>query len=426
MGNSKNKKKRRSRNLKKSNRAVLPTLRVLKEEYFSNNLRECPKCGITLTVSKELPELRYCPACSLFFLDSGIRTKSSDLFSGLSVIKELSDIATLFSERIPGIVSAIVPDIEEGILAVLRHLHRPESNDFTQAIREEKELKEYEISLYVNNTGFDRSKVVTVVNALRKALNKAEIDAGTRSYGTTSYILNFSCTPTEAKIGEKIRLQWDLVSDKNLSYLLRSKKDSSKINSTGSKWVTVYDTQEEFTVEVRYKQHRLIDSKSIRVKVVPPPTINSLQSNLPSPIMESERVTVSWDIKNAERVILIHHYNDYEQLTIDVTDKGGSLSFSALRNEKLEIIAKHGSMLASKSIMIEVVPLPKFKVSEIPQLTDYSNLELSRIIDLSYLSSKERLFEALREISSLSGVSPYKGLKANLKDLTLLVKKICK
>ena len=363
----KNTKRRKNRNHNRQHPSIEPTApKGLKQKSASSSTEVCSYCGSNLSSDRQLPSLGYCPHCSLFFWEPKSNVRQNSLASVFAAIRRISDSDILFSERIPGIVCAIFPDMDEGLLEILRRLHSPENRSFVEAIRQDEELNEIEISLFVNRAGLDYGKVVSVCDALRKALDKSVIATAYSSSGSKNeYILDLSSSSTEALPGEKIQIRWMAVEGPKLTYILTSDNGSKKVKPNGSLWIDpVKDL--EVTLKVLYRNSQ-IDSKSLLIKIAPPPVIHHLACNLPSPVMESDILRISWHTENADRVTLIHHYNDYERLTIDVSDCGGAFSFTALRTEQLEIIAERKSLKATKTIMIDVVPLPKFKVSEIPR-----------------------------------------------------------
>lgn len=422
MGKNARKRKARDRNRKHPS-IESTTSRLHKKESSSSGSEVCSCCGNSLSFDRELSGLGYCAHCSLFFWEPKSKGKQHSLALILSAIRRISGSDMLFSERIPGIVSAILPDIDEGLLEILRRLHKPETESFVEAIRQDEELEEIAISLFVNKSGLDRGKVVTVCNALRRALDKSAIaDTDSPISPHNKYILDLSSSSTEVLPGEKIRISWIAADDPRFTYILISDDGPKKVKSNGSVWVNP-NPELEVTLKVLYR-HQQIDSRKITIKIARPPVIHHLSCNLPTPVMESETLRISWYIENAERVTLIHHYNDYEKLTIDVTDFGGMLSFTALRSELLEIIAERRSLKVAKSIMIDVLPLPKFNVSEIPQFSKFPDMEITRITALTDFSETAKLFDTLRGISSLSGITPYKTLRESLHDLIKFANRI--
>ena len=422
MGKNARKRKARDRNRRHLS-IESTTSRLHKKESSSSGSEVCPLCGNSLSLDKELPELGYCAHCSLFFWEPKSKGKQHSLAQILSAIRRISGSDMLFSERIPGIVSAILPDIDEGLLEILRRIHKPETESFVEAIRQDEELDEIEISAFVNKSGLDRGKVVTVCNALRRALDKSAIaDSESPISPHNKYILDLSSSSTEVLPGEKIRISWIAADDSRFTYILISDDGPKKVKSNGSVWVNP-NQELEVTLKVLCR-HQQIDSRKITIKIARPPVIHHLSCDLSSPVMESETLRISWYIENAERVTLIHHYNDYEKLTIDVTDFGGMLSFTALRSELLEIIAERRSLKVAKSIMIDVLSLPKFNVSEIPQFSKFPDMEITRITTLTDFSETAKLFDTLRGISSLSGITPYKTLRESLYDLIKFTNRI--
>ena len=422
----KNKRKGKSRNQKKRNLTTGATSSTQhSEDILSSNTEVCPNCGHNTSSDSELPGLKYCAHCSLFFWEPKSNGGHHSLTSVMSAIRRISGSDILFSERIPGIVSAIIPDIDDGLLEILRRLHRPESESLVEAIRKDKDLNEIEIALFVNKAGLDWGKVVTICNVLRRVLDKSIIESTDSPLNPQNqYILDLSSTMTEVLPNEKIQIRWIAVEDSKLTYILTSNDGSKKIKPNGSLWISP-DQSQEVTLKVLYRNRR-IDSRSILIKVVSLPVIHHLSCNLPSPVMETERLQINWNVENAERVTLIHHYNDYEKLSVDVTEFGGVFAFTALRTENLELIAERRKSRVTKSLMIDVIPLPRIKISEIPQIGDYSEIGSIRMPNLIDHSKIEDLFNVLRGITSLSELKPYNSLRGNFYELFRLMYRLIK
>lgn len=379
----KNNKKGKIRNLKKRNLSTEKVPSTLHHgPQSARNVVVCPCCNNELIFDKKISELAYCPQCSLFFWNSSPNRPVYSLTSVLSGVKRISSTDILFSDRIPGIVSTVIPNIGEGILEIFRRLSKPEAQTFIGAIQYDEEITDLILSMFVNKVGFDRKKVIEVCNALRNALNKPGINATERSTLSKKYIVNFSSSSTEALKGEKILVQWNVINNADLSYVIVSEKGSTKVKSNGSMWIKP-DNISYVTLKVLHKKYQeIIESQTININIVSPPIIHQISTNLSSPVVESEKLKISWNVENADKITLVHHYNDYEKLTVDVTNLGGLLSYTALRTELLELIAERRTSKISKSIMIEVIPLPKISLAEIPQFTNYPDLSIARIIEL--------------------------------------------
>lgn len=424
MGKNTRRRKARDRNRRHPS-IDSTTSRLHKKESSSSGSEVCSCCGNSLSFDRELSGLGYCAHCSLFFWEPKSKGKQHSLALILSAIRRISGSDMLFSERIPGIVSAILPDIDDGLLEILRRLHRPESESLVEAIRKDKELNEIEIALFVNKAGLDWGKVVTICNALRRVLDKSIIESTDSPLNPQNqYILDLSSTMTEVLPNEKIQIRWIAVEDSKLTYILTSNDGSKKVKPNGSLWISP-DQSQEVTLKVLYRNRR-IDSRSILIKVVSLPVIHHLSCNLPSPVMETERLQINWNVENAERVTLIHHYNDYEKLSVDVTEFGGVFAFTALRTENLELIAERRKSRVTKSLMIDVIPLPRIKISKIPQIGDYSEIGSIRMQNLIDHSKIEDLFNALRGITSLSELKPYNSLRGNFYGLFRLMFRLIK
>lgn len=147
---------------------------------------------------------------------------------------------------------------------------------------------------------------------------------------------------------------------------------------------------------------------------VAPPRITGFECLPATEVMESEKVTAKWTA-DADKVILVHRYNDYETLTVDVSHCQGEFSFTATRTEVMELVAERRSQQSRKSLMLNVVPLPRFKVASIPQLTDISTMEFHRMPVLSPKSSIAELEERIQRIAVRAEGSPYKSLTENLR-----------
>lgn len=385
----------------------------------------CPRCGTKLSPDTELSGLTYCASCSLFFWTVPKKKTNYTLSTTFAALKRFGGTDILFSNRIPGLVSVILPDTKEGILEILRRLSKPETHSLVEAILRDDVLNEFEISLFINKSGLDRQNVIKVCNALRLAINKNGVSYTETPNLKSRYILTFSASLTEAYSDEKIKIQWSAIEDSQITYILTTEKGSEKVRPNGSLWITINSIQ-TVTLQALYKRHNELESRTITIKPASPPIIHNLSSNLSLPVMETEKLKINWHVENADRITLVHHYNDYEKLSVDVTELVGEFSFTALRTELLELTAERRNARTTKSLMIDVIPLPKIKVSELPRITEYPYIDIARISNLTTSSKIEELFNTLREISSLSGLSPYKSLKGNLSEFSRLIYKMIK
>lgn len=375
----------------------------------------CPRCGTKLSPDTELSGLTYCASCSLFFWTVPKKKTNLTLSSALSALKRFGGTDILFSDRIPGLVSAIIPETTEGILEILRRLSKPETHTLVEALRSDDVLNEFEISLFINKSGLDRQNVIKVCNALRLAINKKGIyDTETRN-PKSQCILTFSTSQTEVFPNEKVKIQWSAIEDSQITYVLISDRGSEKVRPNGSQWITV-KSQQKVMLKALYKIHNELESRSLTINLASPPIIHHLLSNLSLPVMETERLKINWNVENADRITLVHRYNDYEKLTVDVTNYKGEFVFTAMRSEILEIIAERRTSRVSKSLMIDVIPLPKFKMFEIPKIIDYSDLQIARIENLTDTSKTEKLFNTLRDLSNLSNLRPYRSFTMSLSE----------
>lgn len=132
-----------------------------------------------------------------------------------------------------------------------------------------------------------------------------------------------------------------------------------------------------------------------------PPVIAYIKTSPLSPLMESEEVTIEWFASNAESISLVHRYNDYESLSVDVTSCNGQYTFNAFRSELIELVATGNGRKAKCQLTLDVVPTPKFNMAQLPDFSKLPNLDNLHIPN--FLSDKEAedLSETLRGFATL-------------------------
>lgn len=386
----------------------------------------CNVCRQNMRSDSGLSGLYYCVHCSLFYWFPQEAPKGISLLRAFSAIKTLSGVDILFSDRIAGIISSILPQVEDGILIVLRKLSTPELSQLVEIIKSEDSLNEIEVTAIIKKSGLAPDSVIAVFNALREALGKhgIKLDRDNNNY-LGNLIISFSCSNTLPLPGERIRISWDARDDSKLSYTLTTGSNSRPINPKGSIWLTPDKTQ-EVKIEALFGGNQIIESRTIQIVLSELPRIIKLLSSHSNPIIETEKIKLQWEITDAEKITLVHRYSDHEQLTIDVTEFQSEYSFTALRSEMVEIIAERRGYKVSKSLPVEVMPLPRFKVNEIPKFVNMPELNIARISHIFDPSKTEKLYGILREIVSLSELKPYLSISENINKINNRISRIFK
>lgn len=387
-----------------------------KREQQARAVSLCPVCGTSTLLSKHNRGASYCPSCSLFFLNSDGKKVESSLTDSLKTVRELGGISFLFNKRVIGIVKCLSPEMTDGELSVLRHLTSPELKVSVDTIRNDAEIDSAEIDFFSSKTGLDRRTVISVFNSFREVIGKSKFQEDSAVTPNKSLFISFSASVKEVSQGEKVKISWIMVNNPKYSYVFQVADLSPKtVKAESYAWVPINE-KTKVSLKIVYKG-MVIETKEIEITLAEPPEILSFSSNLPSPIIESHAVTLKWISNNAEKLTIVHKYNDYEHLSVDVTQNNGELTFNVFRSELIELIAERKNQSVHQTLMIEVIPLPKFKSADIPNLIMFPGQDFAKIPIISQDKKLSLLMDYLRD-SSISSIDyQYLSISKHLKQL---------
>lgn len=304
----------------------------------------------------------------------------------------------------------------DGELSVLRHLTSPELKVSVDTIRNDAEIDSAEIDFFSSKTGLDRRTVISVFNSFREVIGKSKFQEDSAVTPNKSLFISFSASVKEVSQGEKVKISWIMVNNPKYSYVFQVADLSPKtVKAESYAWVPINE-KTKVSLKIVYKG-MVIETKEIEITLAEPPEILSFSSNLPSPIIESHAVTLKWISNNAEKLTIVHKYNDYEHLSVDVTQNNGELTFNVFRSELIELIAERKNQSVHQTLMIEVIPLPKFKSADIPNLIMFPGQDFAKIPIISQDKKLSLLMDYLRD-SSISSIDyQYLSISKHLKQL---------
>lgn len=172
--------------------------------------------------------------------------------------------------------------------------------------------------------------------------------------------------------GQEVKLKWDF-RDTTKAILAFS---GGQLNVTNKTFIKLSPkATEEFQLRCYSCDERLFEEQSITVKVIHPVTVQKFYADK-DVVVESDKVTLRWNVENADSIMIEPIMKDVTRLT--------SLQVSPARTTEYRLVASNLISRAEASLSVGVRTLPKIDIN----LGDtFAKMELpSCNVDLSFLS----------------------------------------
>ena len=185
-------------------------------------------------------------------------------------------------------------------------------------------------------------------------------------------ILSFAPSAYQAQAGNEIKLKWDV---RNAVRITLS-SSTQTIDVTNKDYIKVrLDRNEQLVLKAYTDENSIFVEKSVDIKILHPVTIRAFYANK-DVVVESDKVVLSWNVDNAESIMIEPIMKDVTKLT--------SFQVSPSRTTEYRLIASNIISRVEASLSVGVRALPKI---DIKFDNTFSKLELpSCDVDLSFLS----------------------------------------
>ena len=178
-------------------------------------------------------------------------------------------------------------------------------------------------------------------------------------------IIKLSSSHRKVKVGDKVPIHIDY---KNSERAFLMSNLSEKIDVSNKKMVKVTPKSGEVYTLICYsKDPQVFVTKYLDLTVVDDVHIDAFTSDK-NRTMESIPITLSWKVKNAQKVILYPN-------GIDVTKKT-SIELQPSRTTTYRLEATNGLNITSEMLTISVIPIPRLNYN-MPELPSFNNVELN-------------------------------------------------
>lgn len=350
--------------------------------------------------------LSYCHRCRTFFYVpiSGTVTKHYSITSALTALFKLSgDSSFFFGSTCVGLVANLCGNrASSGKLRILQSLSDEDAAYQRNCLRNEDWPNiERALNNYAVNNSFNLHDTIEVFKAISSALGKriptdkeTDIQFGPRN--VNSLIASFEVSPTDVEPNGSVVVKWNVKALQKCECKLWMNDSSWNVSFIDSKKITITEDT-AFSLSVIYDKKQ-IESKTLTVTLQHAAEIESFLTNVPSPVMEGVKVQLCWRVTNATKITLVRKTNDYNPATMDVTHRMGIFNFIAQKTEIFELAASNRYGSDYQSLVVDVIAIPKFDISLIPQLTQLSALPEIRLLKVFRKSRFEDLSEKLNHI----------------------------
>lgn len=185
-------------------------------------------------------------------------------------------------------------------------------------------------------------------------------------------ILSFVSSAHQIQVGNEIKLKWDV---RNAVRITLS-SSTQTIDVTNTDYIKVcLDRSDQLVLKAYADENNIFVEKSVGIKILHPVTIRAFYANK-DVVVESDKVVLSWNVDNAESIMIEPIMKDVTKLT--------SFQVSPARTTEYRLVASNIISRAEASLSVGVRTLPKIEINFGDR---FSTLELpSCDVDLSFLS----------------------------------------
>lgn len=185
-------------------------------------------------------------------------------------------------------------------------------------------------------------------------------------------ILSFVPSTYQVQAGDEIKLEWDVRNATRTT--LSSSKVTKDVSSKNYIKISL-DRDEQLTLTAYAEDDNIYVDKTVDIRVLSPVAIHGFYADK-DVVVESDKVTLRWDVENADSIMI-------EPIMKDVT-RLSSFQVSPARTTEYRLVASNMISRTEASLSVGVRTLPKIDIN----LGDtFAKMELpSCNVDLSFLS----------------------------------------
>ena len=185
-------------------------------------------------------------------------------------------------------------------------------------------------------------------------------------------ILSFMPSTYQVQAGNEIKLKWDVRNSTRIT--LSSSKVTKDVSNKNYIKISL-DRDEQLTLTAYAEDNNIYVGKTVDIRVLSPVVIHGFYADK-DVVVESDKVTLRWNIENADSIMI-------EPIMKDVT-RLSSFQVSPARTTEYRLVASNMISRAEASLSVGVRTLPKIDIN----LGDtFAKMEIpSCNVDLSFLS----------------------------------------